>query len=91
MILWDKPCQALTKDNRCQIYDIRPYPCRQFLCGKQSKNDSRPWNDNQYDMNYFRQLLANSPSFRLIKKRIEDKAVKWGNTHGWQIIKRDNT
>lgn len=91
MILWDKPCPALkmTKSGAsCLIYKDRPYPCRQFLCGKQSKKDTRPFiSDTNYDMKYFDNLLANYPEFAKVKEKIEDEAADWGNKHGWQLTK----
>jgi len=90
MILWDTPCQALGFTNNkatCLIYNQRPYPCRQFLCGKQSEQDTRPFIDEtHYDMQYFKELLKN-PEYAKIKEQIEDKAAKWANTHGWKLKK----
>lgn len=90
MILWDKPCQALKIANNkatCLIYDQRPYPCRQFLCGKQSEQDTRPFiDDTHYNMNYFRELLKN-PDYAKIKEELEDKAVLWGNKYNWNLKK----
>ena len=91
MVLWDKPCSALKmteKGASCLIYEQRPYPCRQFLCGKQSKDDIRSFlSDTNYDMKYFNNLLLKYPEFAKIKEEIEDKAAKWGNNHGWCLKK----
>jgi Fe-S-cluster containining protein len=91
MILWDKPCPALkmTKQGcRCLIYKQRSYPCRQFLCGKQFKDDNRPFISNtKYNMEYFTNLLVNYPKFAKIKEKLENKAAKWGNKHGWKLTK----
>jgi Fe-S-cluster containining protein len=91
MILWDKPCAALkmTKDGyRCLIYKQRPYPCRQFLCGKQFKEDNRPFLSNtKFNMKHFTNLLVKYPKFAKIKEKLENKAAKWGNKHGWKLIK----
>jgi Fe-S-cluster containining protein len=91
MVLWDKPCPALKmtkKGASCLIYDKRPYPCRQFLCGKQSKDDIRPFvSDLNYDMKYFNKLLLEFPEFAKIKEEMEDKAAEWGNKHGWKLQK----
>jgi Fe-S-cluster containining protein len=90
MILWDKPCPALKMENgkaKCLIYDVRPYPCRQFLCGKKSKDDNRPFkSDLVYDLEYLDDLLK-IPEFAKIKERIEDEAARWGNAHGWKLEK----
>jgi Fe-S-cluster containining protein len=91
MILWPKPCPALKKTKKsssCLIYNQRPYPCRQFLCGKQSKDDTRPFiSNNKYNMDYFNNLLLNNLEFAKIKEKIEDKAAEWGNKHGWKLKK----
>jgi len=91
MILWDKPCPALkmTKSGaKCLIYNVRPYPCRQFLCGKQSKDDTRPFlSDSQYNMPYFNHLIETNTEYAKIKEVIEDEAAKWGNSHGWKLSK----
>jgi len=89
MILWPKPCPALkmTKNgSSCLIYDVRPYPCRQFLCGKQFKEDNRPFiSDTKFNMDYFNDLLAKFPNFAKLKKKLENKAAKWGKAHGWKL------
>ena len=91
MILWSKPCPALKitkKGTTCLIYDKRPYPCRQFLCGKQFKEDNRPFiSDIKFNMKYFDDLLLKYPEFAKIKEEIEDKAAKWGMKHGWKLKK----
>jgi len=87
MILWPKPCPALI-NGKCAIYLVRPYPCRQFLCGKQSEKDNRPWkSDRSFNMEYFNWLLKNNAEFAKVKKEMEDKAANWGLRHGWNLIK----
>ena len=89
MILWPRPCPALLtkKDGTtsCAIYDVRPYPCRQFLCGKQSANDERPFTTSGFNMPYYEKQLAESPEFSKIKEKLEETAAKWGNAHGWKL------
>jgi Fe-S-cluster containining protein len=89
MILWPKPCPALkTTENgtSCLVYDIRPYPCRQFLCGKQYKDDPRPFkSDYQYNMEYFSKLIEENPEFAKVKEELENEAAEWGNKHGWNL------
>lgn len=90
MILWPKPCPALkfTKDGAtCQIYQVRPYPCRQFLCGRQFKCDPRPFKNGQYNMEYFSNLIRTNKEFAKVKERLEDKAAEWANSHGWKLEK----
>ena len=91
MVLWDKPCPALKMTKKgavCLIYDKRPYPCRQFLCGKQFEKDKRPFlSDLQFNMKYYEEMLEEFPAFARIKEKIEDKAAKWGNNHGWCLKK----
>jgi Fe-S-cluster containining protein len=91
MILWDKPCPALkmTKQGAtCLIYNQRPYPCRQFLCGKQSKKDNQPFIDNtHFNIDHFNHLLGKYPEFCSIKENLENEAAEWGNQHGWKLIK----
>jgi len=85
MILWPKPCPALI-NGKCSIYNERPYPCRQFLCGKQSEEDHRPWkSDGSFNMEYFNWLLKNNAEFAKVKKEMEDKAANWGLRHGWNL------
>lgn len=89
MVLWAKPCPALciTKNKAsCLIYSKRPYPCRQFLCGKQFKNDLRPFKDGyKYNMEYFNNLIKTNPKFAKIKESMEDTAALWGKKHGWKL------
>ena len=84
-ILWPKPCPALI-NGKCAIYKVRPYPCRQFLCGKQTKKDNRPWkSDGFFNMEYFHWQLKNIPEFAKVKRKIEDEAADWGLKHGWKL------
>jgi Fe-S-cluster containining protein len=91
MVLWPKPCPALkmTKQgSSCLIYDQRPYPCRQFLCGRQFKEDTRPFvSDSKYNMEYLTNLLAKSPKFAKVKETMENKAAEWANKHGWKLVR----
>ena len=86
-IAWPIPCPALKNGQAfCLIYKIRPFVCRQFLCGKTYKEDSKPWFSNgSFNKGYFNKLIEDNPVFAKIKKRIEDKAVLWGNKHGWNL------
>jgi len=90
-VLWPKPCPALEKIGdiyRCRIHESRPYVCRQFLCGKQSKNDDKPWySDGKFNMSYFNWLLTNNKEFSTIKEEIENEAATYGNAHGWKLKK----
>jgi len=86
-ILWPKTCPAL-KDNRCLIYEDRPYACRQFLCGKQYKRDTRPWRgDGTFNMDYFNWQLDNIPEFAKVKETMENEAAIWGMRRGWNLKK----
>jgi Fe-S-cluster containining protein len=91
MILWEQPCPALkfVKGKAiCLIYKVRPYPCRQFLCGRQSLEDTRPFfSDGSFNMEYYNEQLKKYPEFAKIKEKMEDKAAKWGIAHGWDLVK----
>ena len=88
-VLWAKPCPALVMANgkaSCLIYDKRPYPCRQFLCGRMFAKDSRPFKDGyKFNMEYFDKLIASNPEFAKIKENMENKAAIWGKKHGWKL------
>jgi len=91
MILWPKPCPALDESKssgKCLIYEDRPYPCRTFLCGKNSTGDRKPWRPNgSFNMDYFKWLIKNNKEFAKIKEKIEDNAAIWGLKYGWKIEK----
>ena len=85
MVLWDKPCPAFN-GSICLIYNVRPYPCRQFLCGKHNKDDNRPFvSDTKFNMEYFDKQLEEFPEFAEVKEKIENEAAEWGNKHGWKL------
>lgn len=91
LILWPCPCPALDTTKpwaKCRIYDVRPFPCRQFLCGKEFEEDKRPFKeDGTFNINYFNELLKNS-EFRKVKEKLEDEAVEsWGKKHGYKLEK----
>ena len=39
-----RPCPFLSAEKQCTVYDIRPYNCRRFICGRPSGSDE-PWED----------------------------------------------
>lgn len=88
-IQWSKPCPAYSKQKKkCLIYELRPYPCRAFLCGKQGANDKRPWRLNgDYNKDYLDWLLKNNKDFYQIKEQVENKAAEWANRHGWSLTR----
>ena len=92
LIWWPAPCPALDKSkqkNKCRIYNIRPFVCRQFLCGKESKNDRRQFNqDGSYNLKYFKNLLKTDPEFKKIKDKTEEEAIKtWGKKYNYRFLK----
>jgi len=90
LIWWQSPCVALNetkKYNKCRIYDIRPLACRQFLCGKSSIDDTKPFINGNYNINYLKNLLKEDEEFSKIKNEIEYKSVnEWGKKYGYNLI-----
>lgn len=72
----DLPCVFLI-DNKCSIWLDRPCMCRMWHCGKVvPEDDILEW------MSEIQERMKD-PEYRIMKTKMEDDAVAWGNAHGW--------
>lgn len=70
------PC-IFQDGSRCTIWDVRPCMCRMWHCGKINPDDDiKEWISEIQDN------MDNS-EYRKMKTEMEDDAVTWGNSHGW--------
>lgn len=79
-----KPCPFISDQNLCLVYDVRPFNCRRFMCGrvdieKESFEGTGPMGcENLSDR------LATSRRFMEFFKSRERALVKdWAIPHGW--------
>ena len=71
------PCVFLD-GNKCSVHDIRPCMCRMWHCGRINPEDKKlKW------ISDIQGLMAVNPEYEEFKTDMEDKAVEWGNAHGW--------
>ena len=71
------PC-VFQDGNKCTIYDMRPCMCRMWHCGRVKPEDKKlKWISDIQD------LMVTNPGYKEFKINMEDKAVEWGNAHGW--------
>lgn len=82
--LMKMPCVFL-KDNICSIHrTIRPTMCRMYHCGRIKEGDKRvEW--LRYEM---RILIDSNPEYKKFITEMQDKAAKYGDTHGWRFHKK---
>lgn len=69
------PCPLLEADGSCSVYDVRPFNCRLYMCGRQ---DGEAWTDEAIPL----RILTNRDLRRQYALN-ERKAERWGRAHGW--------
>lgn len=72
------PCPFLTEDGRCDVYPVRPYNCRRYLCGRED-----PWRE-PYDRAPVPARVLQSRALRRLYARTQREAQRWADQHGWK-------
>jgi Fe-S-cluster containining protein len=74
------PCPFLAHDASgramCLAYDVRPYNCRRFMCGRERCSDP-------YDPRPIPQVVAFSRGLTAQYERNQERAKDWARAHGW--------
>lgn len=65
-------------EKQCAVYDIRPCQCRMYHCGRINKGDKK-----LETIGDVRELMLRNPDYMKFKMEMDNKAVAWGNAHGW--------
>ena len=73
-----RPCPFLRGRSMCDIYEIRPYNCRRYLCGR-----TDPLSD-PFDSAPVPAAIVKSRPMRRLYLINQRKAQRWALTHGWQ-------
>ncbi len=76
------PCPFLTESNQCSVYEIRPYNCRRFICGR-PRHSTEPWimRKNGECRNMTGRLTSNKFFAHVLL--VQAEAQVWGQAHGW--------
>jgi Fe-S-cluster containining protein len=81
--LMGKPCPFLDADGLCAVYEIRPYNCRRFICGRPS-GSSEPWQETRDGRcANVTERLSQSVAFFRHADELQTAAQPWALAHGW--------
>lgn len=77
------PC-PLYLFKECTVYDVRPYNCRRFACMRPDPK-TEPWEQDRHGncVNALSRILHSRVARRL-QERIQRKAQRWADAHGWK-------
>lgn len=77
-----QPCPLLAADGSCSVYDVRPYNCRRFMCGRVG---DEAWEVNpDGSCHNLTARLAQSRPFRRYVELVQRRAGRWALAHGWK-------
>lgn len=80
--LCGQPCPFL-QDNQCRVYDVRPYNCRRFICGRPS-GSAEPWDMRvSGECVNFTARVSQSVTFYRHACEVQAAAQPWAVAHGW--------
>lgn len=69
-------------DNRCSVYDIRPYNCRRFMCLRPDPASEPLESDGRGCANLSDRVQDSREALRFYNLN-QRKAQRWGRQHGW--------
>jgi Fe-S-cluster containining protein len=76
-ILRARPCPLLGDDGRCTVYEVRPYSCRRWGCGRTER--SQRVEDAPVPL-----LVRQSAELLEDARRMQTAAQPWALAHGWK-------
>lgn len=71
------PCPFVTDDNRCGVYDVRPYNCRRFACMRPDPS-AEPFGGAAMDARL--RAAETAPAV----DQVQAEAQPWALAHGWK-------
>lgn len=82
------PCPLLERDAQglavCSVYDVRPYNCRRFACGRVSPETEPYETGASGECVNMTDRLTQSKPFRSWARRLQRQAQDWADAHGWR-------
>jgi hypothetical protein len=83
-----RPCPLLEADAGgraiCTVYDVRPYSCRRFICGRADVT-TEPYEEDPHTgacVNFTDRIFQSRP-FRRFYAHHQRKSQRWALRHGW--------
>lgn len=77
-----QPCPLLADDGKCSVYEVRPFNCRRFMCGRIG---DEPWESNpDGSCQNLTSRLAQSRPFRRFYALVQRRTSRWALAHGWK-------
>lgn len=73
------PCPLL-EDGSCSVYDIRPFNCRRFVCGRVG---DEKWDGGEKACLNLTDRLVQSLDFQEFYRANEKRHHEWAKTQGW--------
>ena len=83
-ILEKGPCPYLAGDNTCLVYDIRPYNCRRFACGRTDPTQESLESGGSMGCYNLSDRLETSLRFMEWYRAFQRRAQDWARLHGWK-------
>ena len=77
-LLVARPCPFYSKKDGCTVYDVRPYNCRRWMCGRTSTEQIAEATA-QIPVRVLR-----SPELVADYRRLQDDSREWAVAHGWR-------
>lgn len=78
------PCPFLGEQNQCLVYDVRPYNCRRFMCGRVDvEKESYEMVEGSMGCLNFMDRITTSRRFLEHFKAHERQHKDWARDHGW--------
>lgn len=80
-----RPCPFFGRDDDgqglCKIYDVRPYSCRRFMCGREKAGEHFMGSGGTFGIPL---RVLKSADLRAQYARNQDAAKAWADAHGWK-------
>ena len=77
LYLHARPCPYLRSTGYCDVYAIRPYNCRRYLCGRADPEHEPLTNDSVPE------VVLKTRALRRQYVKGQRHAQKWAKAHGW--------
>jgi len=77
LYLHTKPCPYLRPSGHCDVYEVRPYNCRRFMCGR-----ADPESDI-FEEAPVPTIVLKTRALRRQYAKEQRHHQKWARAHGW--------
>lgn len=72
------PCPFVTPENRCSVYDVRPFSCRRFGCLRADTKAEKFLDEDTAA------ILRRMPEALPVLQKLQKDGQVWAKNHGWR-------